>query len=255
MYLHEKVKIDISSTLLKASNLMFYFDLLPPEILKRILLITDRKIIKCIYELINEESIKFMPSLNTLLDERKMQFPRHEGKAVLHMNYLEDSDDDLVKGDIIDHKFIFDGKNVVDLYARQRRFNELCLPHEWNVIENGIPLHYWTNAMENKIIWFDHKLVLNQCLNNLKYEKDEHNIYKMGTCFEYENTKYTMYFHIHDSDQNIFGDRGKFLNYEDELQYIEYYKYLLKIDRKFTFRTRAYWHGFNSTERNELYYW
>lgn len=251
----KKNKIDISSTSLKASNLMSLFDLLPPEILKRILLLTDRKTIKCIYEILSQESIKFMPSLNTLLDERKMQYPRYEGKAILHMNYLEESDADLVKGDIIDHKFIFDGKNIVDLYIRYRRSDELCLPPEWHVIENGIPLHYWTNAMDNKIIWFNHKLVLDQCLNNLKYAKDDNEIYKMSTSFDYDNTKYTIYFHIHDSDWKVFGDRGKFLNYEDELKYIEEYKNLLINRQNLVFRTHAYWHGFNSSERNELYYW
>ena len=171
---------------------MSYFDLLPPEILKYILLLTDRKTIKLLYELFNKETIKYMPSLDSILDERKLQYPRIEGFSFLHhipkdeyirfgydseeyhfklptkpdfriedaKRYFKREDTDLVKGDII----VFD-KLKVDQYNKyiynginiveldyKCYYADNVLPKEWQVIQNDVPIMYWYYSLKESSI-------------------------------------------------------------------------------------------------------
>ena len=296
---------------------MSLFNLLPPEVLKYILLLTDRKTIKSVYELFNDETIKYMPSLKALLDERKLQYPRLEGQSVLHhvpesivpefvykfwdpkftvchesnkskisdlFKYLEDIDADLVKGDIIvidskddnmyfrpvfvtpeyqGTKFIFDGYNIVDLYSEpQNKIREytvdgcryFCLPPEWHIIENNIPLNYWNETLDNKIVWFDHNLILDQCIQNLKYSKNLNNFYEMKTNFTYQGTEYLILFYVDQNNTNIFLENGEFIYEEVKEEEIDSIKLLLISDMPLAFKTAVYWSQFCTQHPNILYH-
>lgn len=67
-------------------------------------------------------------------------------------------------------RVIFDGERLVPLNYNN---NDLLLPSIFRVIENNIPVNYWDiklnsclhNLKISPLIWFDHTIVRQQCLN------------------------------------------------------------------------------------------
>lgn len=172
-------------------------------------------------------------NLHLLLEQKKFKnFPRKEGYCISHrisehiktlnldqlkldaVNYLYDNNADLVYGDIVvfDHlydkirldkyssdcnKCIYDGIKIINI--NYNHFYDGYLPNQFRVIENNVSLRYWkeTNDMirikYNQIIWFNHKLVIDQCIGNISYEynNDIHYIY---TIFTYNKIIYRINF-------------------------------------------------------------
>lgn len=74
-------------------------------------------------------------------------------------------------------------------------YDPRALPDDFHVIENGTPLDYWNfeykdiYSIYKKNIWFDHKLVRQQCIDNIKI----HTKYKtISTSFIYNDIEYTI---------------------------------------------------------------
>lgn len=101
------------------------------------------------------------------------------------LRYLRLLNADLRRGDVIrmygedyrnDGVLMFNGRTLIELAAD----HDPCghLPEEFRVIEDGVPLNYWVEDMHdekkrgiahNRLVWFNHVLVRDQCLANLKY--------------------------------------------------------------------------------------
>lgn len=158
---------------------------------------------------------------NILLRRQILNYPRITGSAMTHIipSNMHDSDNlkylhkiktDLVKGDIIvtKHLMIFDGYKIITL-------DNNSIPKQFHVIEDNIPIHYWKTAYENnqnldQSVYFNHKLVINQCIDNI----NENSF--VGTYFIYDNTKYYIIFDHgipigHDPNLYIFDDFRKIL--------------------------------------------
>lgn len=235
-------------------NNMSYFDLLPFEIVTQILILVECKLIKIVYSILTHKTIP----LSVILKFRRLQYPRPEGKSIVHclqkeIDCIEDLD--LIKGDIIKfncEKFIFDGEKLLNL---PQKYNEDYLPSDFHVIEDNVPINYWTGVINNVIVWFDHTLVSEQCINHITYTPNEYGIFQMKTYFNYNGMEYTIYFNVPDYNRYIFKDCGMFINKKDEIECIEKFKDMLKSDEQLIFRTRAYWQANPSNTNNELYYW
>lgn len=102
------------------------------------------------------------------------------------LNGLIEDNCDLVRGDLICfcgflHRyihagiFIFDGYKIIPLGHEVSEYGDL--PNEFTVINDNVPINYWNNdnekGIEAKLIWFDHKSVKNQCMDNIKCENNE----------------------------------------------------------------------------------
>jgi hypothetical protein len=124
-----------------------------------------------------------------------------------------DKDVNLIKGDIviiheIDSKWysfielIFDGVELVNLLHIDDEM--AILPKSFKVIQSGFPIDYWEKSHNDdlsykedfeyfecfnykSVVWFDHKLVKDQCLSNIKFTEDE-----IETTFEFNNITYTI---------------------------------------------------------------
>lgn len=131
---------------------------------------------------------------------------------------------------------IFDGNNLINLdYINHGRYH--YLPKEFFVIEQNVPLDYWSGAdhsylaehinisksyygnfllvdyFDHKIIRFNIKLVIDQCINNIKFEciLNEH-IY-MYTTFIYNNITYRVIYYKYMFNKNkIIYDVESFKN-------------------------------------------
>ena len=132
------------------------------------------------------------------------------------LKYLRSQNADLRKGDLIlfDAKIgyrntgvaIFDGERVVDLYSEVDEYGSL--PPQLHVIEDGVSINYWgyngdtdttRGIAHNNIVWFNHLLVRDQCLENLQYHHIRNGLYGISTTFTYNNIVYTIIFDYTDS--------------------------------------------------------
>lgn len=140
-----------------------------------------------------------------------------EEELIKGLNYLNKNKINLIKGDLIifnkhDGKKnkgtkIFDGENILNLDNEPDHYG--TLPKIFKVIEDNVPIHYWTDfdndksergIAHNYIVWFDHTKVLDQCLNNIIYARVEGNVYAIYTHFKYNNKNYRIvYDHIDDT--------------------------------------------------------
>ena len=92
------------------------------------------------------------------------------------LKYLKSKNSDLRKGDLVifdsttgyrnDGVAIFNGEKILDLYADVDDYGSL--PPEFHVIEDQVPINYWTylgdndttrGITHNNIVWFNHLLV------------------------------------------------------------------------------------------------
>ena len=149
--------------------------------------------------------------LDEILATRKIvAFPRKSGRCLVHnipynlydsseviLRYLDYIDADLVKGDIINksgrqcENFFFDGNEIININIISCK-----LPP---VIENDIPLLYYENNTDN--VYFDHSLVKDQCVTNIRYELINDNKYGVYTTFIYNECSYKIIFdYINDTN-------------------------------------------------------
>jgi hypothetical protein len=118
---------------------------------------------------------------------------------------------------------IFDGNKLIKLdhYKNNPNYlgNRQYLPKEFNVIENNVPIDYWLNTNhtymdEHKIIYskyyqpyyfknpFDFniirlntKLIINQCIDNIKFECIPNEYISMYTTFSFNNITYRIIYY------------------------------------------------------------
>lgn len=117
----------------------------------------------------------------------------------------------LKKGDLIviefadgyDIELIFNGHKLIDLYYDENILGSM-LPKDFKVIESEFPIHYWDKCYNddceyrkylesdyfhyNNIVWFNHNLVKEQCLANIKQFNGV-----LSTTFEFNDLDYTIY--------------------------------------------------------------
>lgn len=164
-----------------------------------------------------------------------LKYPREEGHCVAHhipgsvededepfmaaMTYFSACGTDLRRGDLIisDHEAGYrnDGVAIFD-YGGICRLDYGCLPKQFHVIEDGVPLDYWKNIDEkddtkrgidhNNIVWFNHKLVQDQCLKNIQYGELHGTdagctVYAVFTTFSYEGKEYRIVFDYTDNEE------------------------------------------------------
>ena len=181
------------------------FNLLPNEILRHILLYLDVKSIKTMMEILSE--FRCLDLEEILRTRRIILYPRISGNCSQHsipssvielcnhtllkceteliLKYLDDTNADLVKGDLlifddvnmvsISEVFLFDGDNILHMSC-----------HRCRVIKNNVPIRYW--GCSN--VYFDHKLVRDQCLSNINYKLIDNTNYALFTSFIYYDREY-----------------------------------------------------------------
>lgn len=124
------------------------------------------------------------------------------------LTILKMSSADLIFGDLIvfesvsgyrnEGVAIFDGNKIVRLYYDVDDYGSL--PKKFQVIKDDVPIDYWKDLdnqrgiKHNDIVWFDHKIVRDQCLKNLKYQKNSDNKYVIHTYFIYNSKTYYIIF-------------------------------------------------------------
>ncbi len=147
--------------------------------------------------------------------------------------YLSSEYEELVKGDLIvfddmagynnNGIVIFDGIEIIPLFKEIDR--EGSLPPEFRVIEDNVPISYWTDMDQllvqqdgikhNTIVWFNHGLVRDQCLDNLQYGMaDRYQFYIVFTTFNYNNNPYRIIFDYEDCGFEL-TDMSQFINESD----------------------------------------
>lgn len=133
--------------------------------------------------------------------------------------YLRKKNTDLIKGDLVLFDcseggrnrgiVIFDGETIIDLSAEPDGYG--TLPENFRVIEGGVPLTYWEyrgnddherGICHNTNVWFDHFLVLEECLKNVTYGLVADCKYAIYTTFNYNNSTYRI---ILDYTDHLYG--------------------------------------------------
>jgi len=120
--------------------------------------------------------------------------------------------------------FIFNGTDIVPLNYTIDDYGSL--PKEFHVIQDGVPIMYWKPQEAKKVIgiehnsfvWFDHKLVRDQCIKNIKYGMlySYHSQYDIYTTFEYKTQgEYRIIFDYEQDDEDEEKDKkdvvGKYM--------------------------------------------
>lgn len=106
--------------------------------------------------------------------------------------------------------FEFDDNCILPEVLEEFTFDYNCiLPKEFTVINNGVPINYWSDnedLLYNDIIWFNHLTVKDQLLNNIEYIN-----FTLKTKFVYENVIYYISYMI-DEEYNITDEKDKFID-------------------------------------------
>lgn len=166
------------------------------------------------------------------------------------LNNIRDKGINLMNGDVVVVLFgdewntfvelIFDGIELIDfLYVYKDRV--AILPKSFKVIQSDFPINYWDKCHNDELIykensfrghegfnsksvvWFDHKLVKDQCLSNIKFTEDE-----ILTTFEYNNITYTIYLDWELSnlkencDEDDLSQFSKLLSGDDDIIFTSY---------------------------------
>lgn len=139
----------------------------------------------------------------------------------LALKYLLDKKVDLKYGDLVINGKespyrnkgvnIFNGQEIVDLYYEIDDYGSL--PPEFHVIEEGFAIDYWQDKGDlvgikhNNIVWFDHTIVRDQCIRNIKYNGE------LATTFLYNHKRYKIIFEdISDIQETIAVVKKAFLS-------------------------------------------
>ena len=197
-----------------------------------------------------------------------------EKGLVSGMKYLNDHDVDLVKGDIIifgdkPHyrnvgKCIFDGSKLIDLDFDINGYDYVGLPKIFRIIEDKVPIKYWENNDEhvgidhNCIVWFNHNLVKNQCLKNVKYGLKNvkygliNDVYAVFTTFTYDDIEYMIIYNDMDGycEDDIDYRDFSFINANTASKVILAFTGVLSSDEEIMFQ---YCDGDYEIEGNVLY--
>lgn len=119
-------------------------------------------------------------AINSIYDENEI---KEKITRAVHRHYNDEID--LVKGNVFwfdeysptgswqGIAAIFDGERMIAFLPDD---TYLTLPSSLHVIENNIPIDYWDIQINNHwkqhkidcVVWFDHNLVKQQCLDNIK---------------------------------------------------------------------------------------
>ena len=242
----------------KLDNDMNVFDLLPLEILRYILLLLERKTIKYLhYVLCNARKLNLRELLNLRRSAAYPRSSRHcnmhymsgaiinlknkfivsDSRLFLTMEYFDSLNIDVVKGDLV--KFdsdgiicIFNGQKIIHLDYADNEYG--ALPREFHVIENDVPIRYWHNYCLN-LVWFNHNLVKDQCLANIKYGLIGIDKYAIFTTFIYNMKIYKIFYIYMDDAVNINLYTYEFLDERERDKYMEEFKVDLSSDRELIF--------------------
>ena len=109
-----------------------------------------------------------------------------------------------------------------------------ALPREFHVIENDVPIRYWHNYCLN-LVWFNHNLVKDQCLANIKYGLIGIDKYAIFTTFIYNMKIYKIFYIYMDDAVNINLYTYEFLDERERDKYMEEFKVDLSSDRELIF--------------------
>lgn len=213
---------------------------LPAELVEQICLYLNCKEII----LFSRTSKRFL-ALKSVLNIKKLEgFPREEKRCVVHtihediissdtqdddknsiiLNYIYDTNMDVIRGDLVIFNCEYrNGVDVKNIYKceigifdgiglQKLGYNKYTdsgiLPPEFHVIEDNVPIQYWTKTLlyksifDDHNIYFDHNFVKDQCVNNIVYETMDifncSDIYGIYTWFIYNNTKYYIIYDYYD---------------------------------------------------------
>ena len=132
----------------------------------------------------------------------------NEAEANEVLIIFKNSNIDLRRGDLIStqskHGYrnegiaIYDGVNIVNLCYDFDDYG--CVPQQFKVIQE-FPINYWKDDYKildvtkrgidhNSIVWFDHNIVKDQCINNVTYRIINDGKYGAVTEFNYNNKVY-----------------------------------------------------------------
>lgn len=143
---------------------------------------------------------------------------------------------------------IFNGTKIVHLYYEIDDYGSL--PEEFRVIEEGVPITYWADIsatkntpawygiQHNDIVWFDHKLVLKECLRNLQYGKVDKDKYGIFTTFVFGNGLYYIIFDYTNqlAEAPSFNHENCSIDDHNVVQFcIDVYRKMLLHDELFSF--------------------
>ena len=180
------------------------------------------------------------------------------------IKYLDNINADVVKGDLIIFdaeagyrnvgKVIYDGQKIINLNCDIDEYGSL--PMEFHVIENDIPIKYWEDNYKerfkslhvigidhNTIVWFNHRLVRDECLANIKYGLIKNDKYGIYTTFIYDGKEYKI---IRDYTDDIYHDEYvdmKTFEIGSEIvkqEYIEEFRKLLLSNKDIVFQYGNY---------------
>ncbi len=147
------------------------------------------------------------------------------------LRFLRENSIDLVKGDLIlfdsvpryrnDGVAIFDGRRIINIFDQIDEYGSL--PPQFRVIEDNVPINYWTHFDDNTrgithnyIVWFNHALVRDQCLANLQYGPADDGSDCVFTRFQYNHRNYRIIFDYTDVEEYEFVDDSyEFRNQND----------------------------------------
>lgn len=239
---------------------MSIFNLLPLEIIRQILLLLERKSIIIMHKYLSNNKLDLEEILKT---RQIVAYPRTSGKCLRHsppqdlicklytkspdrfsniVKYFNENDNniDLVKGDLfkIDaiNSYIFDGNTLI---MNNYDFDE------FHVIENNVPIYYWKDY--SSIAYFNHNLVKDQCISNIKYELLINNKYGIFTSFIYDKTKYNIiYDYMQDEDavyDSVDGNTYEILDNEIIITIIENFKAVLSCTDAIAFWLDSEFYG------------
>lgn len=123
----------------------------------------------------------------TIIEEKEYGYVVTEQERTQALDYLRQNNADLIKGDLIIYEGmagyrnegveIFNGRRIIPLISDYDDYGSL--PKEFHVIENNIPIKYWYHDHDNgtirgidhnNIVWFNHSLVRDECLQKIKHE-------------------------------------------------------------------------------------
>jgi hypothetical protein len=140
-----------------------------------------------------------------------------EMDLTLALEYLRNIDADLIAGDVVFFEKqsdcygrsigFFDGEKFVELGG----ISEFgSLPDRFHVIENGVPIKYWSRAVSCSAVHFNHVLVREECIKNAKYGYLQDGKYSIFTTFTFrvgnEEKTYTIawdYHYVDDIDDDF----------------------------------------------------
>lgn len=154
--------------------------------------------------------------------------------------FLKEHNADLQYGDIIvfdnvagyrnDGKAIFDGTKLVDLYSDIDEYGSLH--PQFRVIEDGTPISYWRDAIDhNYYVWFNHRSVKDQLVNNIKYDTIINTRKGFFTTFEYNGKQYRIVYNgLDDYDFDDY-ETLEFNDSNDQTRCLDKFKQYLNSDK------------------------